>query len=214
MIAAVPILAALVAAPASAQLTARVHVGIPIGRTGPGSALRPHQLVIRDYDQGRYGEWQDYYDDWQPETVYLYDGIYYDYPVVSYAEPIVVYRYRNDFFFAPRQREFVTWREHYRPGPARGYANRGYATQPRSGRQYEAPRGRQYDAPRNGQSGRQYEAPRNARPQQTPRGEDRPRASEPSRGTGQGGRAQAPRGGQGGHQAQAPHSASRSRGRP
>jgi hypothetical protein len=233
MIVAAPILAALIAAPASAQLTARAHIEIPIGRSAPGYDLRSHQLQIRDYDQDRYGDWQDYYDDWQPETVYLYDGFYYDYPVVEYAQPIIVYRYRNDFFFAPRQREFMTWRDHYRPGPVRGYAGRNYGTQFRSGRQYAAPRaggnsgrqyiaprasgngGRQYSAPRAGGNGdRQSNAPRDVRPQQSPRGEVGGRPSGPSRGTQGGGRVQAPHSDQGGHQGQAPHSAGRSRGRP
>jgi hypothetical protein len=115
-----PVLAALAALPLSAQVSARVHVGIPIGRPEMRVVGRP--LAVREYDPAVVGDWEDYYDDWAPETVYLYGGQYYDYPVVSYATPVVVYRYRDQVFFGPRDRNFVQWRttryvgRAYRPG--------------------------------------------------------------------------------------------------
>ncbi|HEY4320027.1 MAG TPA: hypothetical protein VGM77_02525 [Gemmatimonadales bacterium] len=115
-----PVLAAFAALPLSAQVSARLHVDIPIGRPAARVVGRP--LAVREYDPALVGDWQDYYDDWAPETVYLYDGQYYDYPVVAYATPVIVYRYRDQMFFAPRGRDFVQWRStryigrDYRPG--------------------------------------------------------------------------------------------------
>jgi hypothetical protein len=87
---------------------------------------------VRNYDPYRYGAWETSFDRWAPETVYLYDGYYYDYPVVAYAQPIVVYGYRNELFFAPRERAFGQWREP-RVYPAIG---RAYQSIPRDVRQY------------------------------------------------------------------------------
>ena len=88
---AIPVLAALTAAPAGAQISARVHVDIPIGRQqGVIYGAPRRQVVVRDYDEYQFGPWDEYYDYWEPVTLYYYDGYYYDYPVVSYARPIVV----------------------------------------------------------------------------------------------------------------------------
>ena len=121
LIAAIPMVAALSAAPAGAQVSARVHIDIPVGRQSP-AYIGGHQLLVREYDPYRYGQWENYYDQWIPETVYLYDGQYYDYPIVAYAQPVVVYRFRNEIFFAPRQRGFVQWRQTYRPDRYRSVA--------------------------------------------------------------------------------------------
>ncbi len=64
--------------------------------------------MVRDYDPNLFGGWDSYYDQWVPQTVYLYDGNYYDYPIVEYAQPILAYQFRGQFFFAPRVPEFVT----------------------------------------------------------------------------------------------------------
>lgn len=114
--AAVPLVAALVAAPLGAQVSARVHIDIPIGRQ-PGVVYREpqRQVIVREYDPDQFGDWDSYYDDWDPVTLYYYNGYYYDYPIVSYARPVVVFSYRNQFFFPPRDRYFDTWRRTYRP---------------------------------------------------------------------------------------------------
>jgi hypothetical protein len=174
---AVPVLAALTALPAGAQISARVHVDIPIGRQQQGviyGAPR-RQVIVRDYDEGQFGPWDEYYDNWEPVTLYYYDGYYYDYPVVAYARPIVVFSYRNQFFLPPRVRAYDTWRRTYRPNGRiiyRGSTNyRPY--QP-------APRGRddRYD-PRRGNDGRSY--------QPAPRGGNDGRDSRPApRGPGNG----------------------------
>ena len=117
MMGAVPVLAALVAVPATAQVSARVHVDIPIGRRAPlvyGAPRR--QVVVREYDPSLFGDWDSYYDDWAPTTLYYYDGYYYDYPIVEYAEPVLVYSFRNQFFLPPRDRRFEVWRRDFRGG--------------------------------------------------------------------------------------------------
>jgi hypothetical protein len=145
-LAGVPLLAALAVVPARGQMAARLHVDIPIGRSRPvaGYQLSRGPIVVGEYDPYRYGAWDSYFDQWVPQTLYLYDGSYYDYPVVAYAEPVGVYSYRNEFFFAPRDRGFIQWRDQ------RVYRNYGSGYRPiyrdeRSVRPYAAPRDvRQY----------------------------------------------------------------------
>ncbi len=177
-IAAVPILATLSAAPAAAQVSARVHIDIPIGRPGPGTYGAHRQLVVREYDQYRFGAWDRYYDEWQPVTVYYYDGYYYDYPIVPYAEAIIVYRFRDEMFFAPRQSEFIVWqerfrsrdygrnynygRDYYRPDPRNVRNDRDYRND-RNDQRYQQPRD-----DRNGRDGRDDRGGRDTRPQQPP----------------------------------------------
>lgn len=165
MIVAVPLLTALAAVPATAQFSARVHVQIPVGRPGEVGRGAGRRLIIHQYDARRYGAWESYYDQWIPETVYYYDGDYYDYPVVAYAEPIVVYRYRDDLFLAPREREFTTWRQEYRRAPVGRDFERDYRAVPRDTRPY--PIGRDQ---------------RDMRPQQAPRYDQRGSEGQPGRG--------------------------------
>jgi hypothetical protein len=159
----IPVLATLAAFPLTAQVRARVHVDIPIGRPGREVyASRRAPLVIGEYDVNRYGAYEDYYDSWAPETVYLYDGYYYDYPVDPYATAVVVYRYNNQYFFAPRTREFVQWRDYgrnyggygYRPYVREEYRGRpvpgGYN---RGSQEYRQPRDTRNDYRQGGQRG-------------------------------------------------------------
>lgn len=142
-LAAVPVLALFAALPAAGQVSARLHVDIPVGRQPRVAYAEPRPLVVREYDPYRYGAWENYYDEWIPETVYFYAGNYYDYPIVPYAQPIVVYLYRNEIFLAPRQREFIQWRD------GRNYRDIGRAYQP---------------VPRNYGSDRGYQVPRSYGP--------------------------------------------------
>ncbi|MES1259417.1 MAG: hypothetical protein ABUL71_02395, partial [Gemmatimonadota bacterium] len=207
-IATVPVLAGLVAMPAQGQVSARIHVDIPIGHGG--SIGNRRQLMVREYDRGRYGAWESYYDEWIPVTVYFYDGYYYDYPIVPYAEPVIVYRYRDELFLAPRQREFNIWREQYRVQPYRRDYDRFYRPMPRNDRD-----DRRFPAPRDGRDGRdrddryrqgggQVQPPRDDRGQ---RGGGQAQPPRDDRGRQGGGQAQPPRddrGRQGGGQAQPP----------
>src|SRR5207248_3195436 len=134
---------------------------------------------------------------WAPETVYYYDGYYYDYPIVEYAEPILVYRYRNEFFFAPPQREFNFWRERYRYRDYERDYGRSFRPIGRDGRT-----SRPFAPPQhNGSDGRQFEAPRNNGREFQPRdgrndgGQFQPRG---------GGQLQPPRNGRDGGQVQPP----------
>jgi hypothetical protein len=166
-LAAVPLLAALAAVPVEGQVSARMHVDIPIGRSRPvaGYQLPRGPIVVREYDPYRYGASDSYFDQWAPQTLYLYNGYYYDYPVVAYAEPIMVYSYRNEFFFAPRDRGFIQWRDQ------RVYRNYGQASRPsyrdnHVGRSYPALRDdRQYrPIPQGMRNGRDVRpAPQNGR---------------------------------------------------
>lgn len=137
----------VLALPAHGQLSARAHVNIPITRRAPGAfAPRSQGLTIRNYDPYRYGGTFTDFERWVPVTVYLYDGVYYDYPVVAYAQPIVIYRYRNESFLAPRTSQFLAWRQRpayravrpiYRP-PAIAQRGGPVYRAPAAGRQYGA----------------------------------------------------------------------------
>lgn len=100
-----PFALAALAAPASAQISARVHIDIPIG-IGHPVVVRPpfsgaHLVAIYDYDRGRFGDWDRDGRRWQTVTVYLFGGRYYDRPVRG-ARAVVVYRDRGRYFFPPR----------------------------------------------------------------------------------------------------------------
>ncbi|MGH7524792.1 MAG: hypothetical protein ACREK8_10830 [Gemmatimonadales bacterium] len=194
---AVPVLAALVAVPASGQVSARVHVDIPIGRRAPivyGAPRR--QVVVREYDPSFFGAWDSYYDDWAPTTLYYYDGYYYDYPIASYAEPVLVYSFRNQFFLPPRDRRFEIWRRDFRGGGVRfgnGFGRdvrprpmvrdeRGFRSEPfRDGRDFQR-------RPEVNRGGREFTpAPRDGRFQGQPRGNGGQQHATPqSRGGGRG----------------------------
>jgi hypothetical protein len=121
--------------PAAGQVAARLDVRIPVGhqsRVGFGSRGR---VMIGAYAPALVGSWQDDFQYWEPVTVYYYDGMYYDYPVVDYATPVFVYRYNDRLFFPPRDAGFV--RLHLR-------ADRFYAPRPREVSRGEYGGGRSY----------------------------------------------------------------------
>jgi hypothetical protein len=101
-----PLLVALMASPAQAQISARIHIDIPIGRRGPVIVHRapaPRAVVVLQYDARRFGDWRRDARKWSRITLYYRDGRYYDQPW-SGARAVAVYRYRNQYFFAPRDR--------------------------------------------------------------------------------------------------------------
>jgi len=218
-LAAIPVLVALSAVPASAQVSARLNIGVPLGRRAPVVYGAPRrQVTVRDYDPSLFGAWDSYYDDWAPVTLYYYDGYYYDYPIVEYAQPIEVYSYRNQFFLPPRDRGFETWRREFRGGGNNFRGSPGFGRDVRSRpvvrdeRQFRPPaprdagNGRQYQsAPlRNGGNGRQFQAaPRDGRNgrqvQSAPRGGRQNQAAPQSRGNGRDARQGGNRGNGRGH---------------
>ncbi len=123
---AVPILVALGAAPAAAQISADIHIG-PFGIGG-----RDRVVVVPDdrYDYGPevvvvgypggYGDWRYTAAYWRPVTLYLFGGHYYERPFRN-ARPVVVYRYRDRFFFAPRDRDWDRYRSRYERNEWRVY---------------------------------------------------------------------------------------------
>jgi hypothetical protein len=115
MLAVIPLLAAIAASPATAQINARVHIDIPIGRYQPeviyDQGYLPPEISVYDYDRDDYGDWDvdGYYRYWQPVTVYFYLGRYFERPIRG-ARPLVIYRYRDRYFFPPRD---VRWEQRY-----------------------------------------------------------------------------------------------------
>ena len=117
-LAALPAAMIFAVTPAAAQVSAHLRVDIPIGRPAVRRAVPHRELIIRGYDARLFGDWENYYDLWTPVTVYLYGGRYYDYPIVEWAQPVVVYRYRDQIFFPPADRRFEVWRRDVRaPAP-------------------------------------------------------------------------------------------------
>ena len=126
MLAVIPLLAAIAASPATAQINARVHIDIPIGRDQPeviyDQRYLPPEITVYDYDRDDYGDWDvdGYNQYWQPVTVYFYLGRYFERPIRG-ARPFVIYRYGNRYFFPPRD---VRWEQRY--GRNNNWGHRDY----------------------------------------------------------------------------------------
>lgn len=115
-----PLVAALTAAPATAQISATIHIG-PIRLGGPVVAYRePAPIVVIGYP-GAYGPWHQTAPYWRPVTLYVLGGRYYERPFRN-ARPIVVYNYRGSYFEAPRDRDWDRYRVRYQ----RDYWDRQY----------------------------------------------------------------------------------------
>ncbi len=118
-LAAVPMFAALAAMPAQAQFAVHARIDFPVVRRAPPvivagrPAARP--LAVLSYSARRIGPWQQSYVQWEPITVFVLDGRYYDAPIPR-ARPVAAYRYRDRYFFAPHDRD---WRERYRDSHGR-----------------------------------------------------------------------------------------------
>jgi hypothetical protein len=173
MFALVPLLAVFATPPAGAQITARFHIDIPIGRDQPeayyGQGYLPREITVYDYDRDDYGDWDldDYYQDWRPVTIYFYLGRYFERPIRG-ARPIVIYRYRNRYFFPPRD---VRWEHRY--GRTNNWGRRD--DRDRDDR-YIQDRGVRYQDPRAWDDRNQYNGGRNFQDQvpryQAPRYQD------------------------------------------
>ncbi len=112
----VPLLAAaVVPAPAPAQVSATIHIG-PI-RIGDRPAVHrvPRYVVVGDYPARNYGQWKRTVRNWRPVTLYVLNGRYYERPYRD-ARPIVVYHYRDSYFRAPRDRDWNDYRTRYERG--------------------------------------------------------------------------------------------------
>jgi hypothetical protein len=123
MFATLPLFAALIAAPATAQVSAHIRVDIPIGRPARARAVRvvapiPRPVAVLGYGAAQIGPWQRTWLGWEPVTVYVVNGRFYDRPVPR-ARPMTVYRYRDRTFFPPRDR---AWQR--RPREVHGHRGR------------------------------------------------------------------------------------------
>lgn len=110
-----PLLALLATTPVGAQVTARVHIDIPIGHRQPEVIYRPapppREVRIYDYNRRDDGDWDraDAYRRWSPMTVYYFAGRYYERPIRG-ARPMVIYRYQGRYFYPPRDSR---WEQRY-----------------------------------------------------------------------------------------------------
>jgi hypothetical protein len=75
-------------------------VGISIGiNLGPSR-------VVRNYSSARYGDWRTNYRNWQPTTMYVVNGHYYDKETRG-SRAVVVYRHNKDYFLPPQDKKWV-----------------------------------------------------------------------------------------------------------
>ena len=105
-------LAVMAAAPASAQVSADIHIGVGPNRGGPVYREPVREVIVVPYEIRRHGDYRRYGGDWRPITVYVLGNRYYAQPYRN-ARPVVVYSYRNNYFFEPRDRGWVEYRSRY-----------------------------------------------------------------------------------------------------
>jgi hypothetical protein len=116
------VLAAVIALPATAP--AQVRISVAFGaRLGPA-------LSIYAYSPAHFGDWRRDYDRWTPVAVYDVNGNYYRYRVPG-AREVVVYHYRDAYFFPPQDEAWVGSDRRYdyrhRPDNADWHRARAYA---------------------------------------------------------------------------------------
>ncbi|HEY4320852.1 MAG TPA: hypothetical protein VGM77_06670 [Gemmatimonadales bacterium] len=90
---------AFVPARGEAQISATIHLG-------PTPRAWGHQIAINPYDQARYGDWHTAYRRWTPVTLYFHDGRYFTARVRG-SRPVMVYRSGTQYFFPPRDADFM-----------------------------------------------------------------------------------------------------------
>ncbi len=107
------LLAALATTPATAQISADIHIGpIRIGRAPVYRGAYGPAVVVVPYSARNYGHWRQTARYWRPITLYLYGGRYYERPYRD-ARPVVVYHYRDSYFLAPHDRDWDRYRSRY-----------------------------------------------------------------------------------------------------
>jgi hypothetical protein len=70
-----------------------------------GIQLGPERSV-NSYSAERHGDWRTNYEKWQPTTLWVVDGRYYDKESRG-ARAVVVYRRDNEYFTPPQDKEWV-----------------------------------------------------------------------------------------------------------
>jgi len=118
-----PILGAMIAAPARAPAQITIRFG---ARLGP-------EVGVYAYSQERQGDWQRSYRQWTPVTLYDVNGHYYRNNVQG-ARPVAMYTYRNEYFLPPQDQAWVNKDRRYnygrRPNQDDYGRNRPYTPQP------------------------------------------------------------------------------------
>jgi hypothetical protein len=78
----------------------RSPVGVEIGiQLGPE---RPVDMYSRE----RHGDWHNSLEQWQPVTLFVVDGRFYEREARG-ARAVVVYRRNNEYFLPPREKEWI-----------------------------------------------------------------------------------------------------------
>ncbi len=110
---AIPVVAIALATPASAQVSATIHIGPYGGHRGPVVVHEQYrEVIVVPYESRRHGDYRRSGRDWRPVTVYVLGNRYYHEPYRS-ARPVVVYRYSDYYFLAPRDRDWNDYRVRY-----------------------------------------------------------------------------------------------------
>ncbi len=108
-----PLMAALVAVPSSAQ--AQVQLKVQFGtRLGP-------EIGVYAYSQERQGDWRRNYNKWTPVTLYDVNGHYYRTNVRG-SRAVAVYSYHDEYFLPPSDQAWSGYdkRYNYRRRPNAG----------------------------------------------------------------------------------------------
>ena len=87
------------------RVSAYVSVGRPDRRLGA-------ELGVLAYSPERAGDWHRSYRRWTPTTVYEVNGHYYQNNAPG-ARAVQIYRYQNEYFLPPRDREFEGFDKRY-----------------------------------------------------------------------------------------------------
>ena len=85
---------ALAPHPGTAQVTATVQLGQP-----------RYEVRVSPYAADVYGDWRTNYRRWRPVNLYSVDGHYYSRAVPG-SRAVSVYRWQNEYFLPPRDRQF------------------------------------------------------------------------------------------------------------
>jgi hypothetical protein len=95
-----------VAAAPPAQASAQISINVAFGtRLGP-------EIGVSAYTVERHGDWRANYRQWTPVTLYDINGHYYRTSVPG-ARAVVVYSYKDDFFFPPQDKAWIGFDKRY-----------------------------------------------------------------------------------------------------
>ena len=78
------------------QSSVGVSIGIQLGPERP----------VDMYSRERYGDWHNNLEQWQPVTLFVVDGRFYEREARD-ARAVVVYRHNSDYFLPPQDKEWV-----------------------------------------------------------------------------------------------------------